>query len=86
LSQEPEKDSAGNPTGGIVKAGGTQDDYSALDLQIKGDFGKYGTVTYGMLNAEDEDPLPNANGDRDAYLGLYSNQGLITYLKWNVAF
>ena len=86
LSQEAETDSAGNPTGGIVKAGGTQDEYSALDLQIKADLGKYGTVTYGMLNAEDEDPLPNANGDRDAYLGLYSNQGLITYLKWNIAF
>jgi len=39
-----------------------------------------------MLNMEDEDPLANANGDRDAYLGLYSNQGLITYLKWNIAF
>ncbi|MFL2707991.1 MAG: TonB-dependent receptor plug domain-containing protein [Gammaproteobacteria bacterium] len=86
LSQDAEKDSAGNPTGGIVKAGGTQDEYSAMDLQIKADLGKYGVVTYGMLNVEDEDPLPNANGDRDAYLGLYSNQGLISYLKWNVKF
>ena len=86
LSSDAETDASGNPTGGIVKAGGTQDEYSALDLQIKADLGKYGVVTYGMLNAEDEDPLPNANGDRDAYLGLYSNQGLITYLKWNVAF
>ena len=86
LSSDAETDAAGNPTGGIVKAGGTQEDYSAMDLQIKGDFGKYGVVTYGMLNMEDEDPLANANGDRDAYLGLYSNQGLITYLKWNIAF
>ena len=86
LSSDAETDAAGNPTGGIVKAGGTQEEYSAMDLQIKGDFGKYGVVTYGMLNMEDEDPLANANGDRDAYLGLYSNQGLITYLKWNIAF
>ena len=56
LSSDAETDASGNPTGGIVKVGGTQDEYSALDLQIKADLGKYGVVTYGMLNAEDEDP------------------------------
>ena len=86
MSDEAELDSSGNPTGGIVAVGANQDEYSALDLQLKADLGKYGTVTYGMLNAEDNDPLPDNVGNYDAYLGLYSNQGMISYLKWNVSF
>ncbi|MBR51550.1 MAG: hypothetical protein CMD58_03435 [Gammaproteobacteria bacterium] len=86
MSDEAELDASGNPTGGIVAVGANQDEYSALDLQLKADLGKYGTVTYGMLNAEDNDPLPDNVGNYDAYLGLYSNQGMISYLKWNVSF
>lgn len=86
LSDKAELDGSGNPTGGIVATGDNQDEYSVLDLQITADLGKYGVVTYGMLNAEDEDPLPDNVLNYETYLGLYSNQGLITYLKWNVAF
>ncbi len=86
LSDEAEVDGAGNPTGGKIAVGDNQDEYSVLDLQITADLGKYGVVTYGMLNAEDEDPLPDNVLNYETYLGLYSNQGLITYMKWNIAF
>ena len=86
LSDQAELDSAGNPTGGIEAVGDTQDEYSVLDLQIRADLGKYGVVTYGMLNAEDEDPLPDNVMNYETYLGLYSNQGMISYLKWNISF
>jgi iron complex outermembrane receptor protein len=86
LSDEAELDGAGNPTGGKVAVGDNQDEYSVLDLQITADLGKYGVVTYGMLNAEDKDPLPDNVLNYETYLGLYSNQGLITYMKWNIAF
>ncbi len=85
-SSVPENDAAGNPTGGIVKSGGTQDEYSLLDLQLTGDFGAYGVVTFGMSNVEDNDPLPDDNSDYEAYMDLYGNSGLITYLKYNIAF
>ena len=86
LNSVPELDSAGNGTGGIVKSGGTQDEYDAIDLQINADFGKYGTVSYGIFNMEDTDPLPDRVQNYETYLDLYGNQGMITYLKWNVKF
>jgi len=86
LSSDAETDAAGDPTGGIVKAGDVQDDYSALDLQIRGDFGEYGVVTYGIFNLEDEDPLPGRNNNYETYLSLYGNSGMVSYLKWNIAF
>jgi len=86
LNSEPELDSAGNGTGGIVKSGGTQEEYDALDLQINADLGKYGTVTYGIFNVEDTDPLPDRVQNYETYLSLYGNQGMISYLKWNVKF
>ena len=86
LNSVPELDSAGNGTGGIVKSGGTQDEYDAIDLQINADFGKYGTVSYGIFNMEDTDPLPDRVQNYETYLSLYGNQGMITYLKWNVKF
>ena len=69
-----------------MKSGGTQDEYSLLDLQLTGDFGAYGVVTFGMSNVEDNDPLPDDNSDYEAYMDLYGNSGLITYLKYNIAF
>jgi iron complex outermembrane receptor protein len=86
LASDAETDAAGNPTGGIVRAGDIQDDYSALDLQVRADFGKYGVVTYGMFNLEDEDPLPGLNENYETYLSLYGNSGMVSYLKWNIAF
>ena len=86
LNSVPEVDANGNGTGSIVKAGGTQDEYDALDLQVRADLGKYGTVTYGMFNVEDVDPLPDRVQTYDTFLSLYGNQGLISYLKWNVKF
>ena len=76
----------GSATGGIVASGGTQDEYDALDLQINADLGKYGTVTYGIFNVEDTDPLPDRVQNYETYLSLYGNQGMISYLKWNVKF
>ena len=86
LSSDAETDAQGNPTGGIVKDGDIQDDYSALDLQIRADLGNYGVVTYGMFNVEDNDPLPGRNNNYETYLDLYGNSGLITYVKWNIKF
>ena len=86
LSSDAETDASGNPTGGIVKDGDQQDDYNDLDLQIRADLGKYGVVTYGMFNIEDNDPLPGRNNNYDTYVSLYGNTGLLTYIKWNVAF
>ena len=86
LNSVPEVDASGNGTGGIVKSGGTQEEYDALDLQINADLGKYGTVTYGIFNVEDTDPLPDRVQNYETYLSLYGNQGLISYLKWNVKF
>ena len=86
LNSEPEIDASGNGTGSIIKSGGTQDEYDALDLQVRADLGKYGTVTYGMFNVEDNDPLPDRVQTYDTFLSLYGNQGLISYLKWNVKF
>jgi len=76
----------GSATGGIVASGDTQDEYDALDLQINADLGKYGTVTYGIFNVEDTDPLPDRVQNYETYLSLYGNQGMISYLKWNVKF
>ena len=86
LSSDAETDASGNPTGGIVKDGDTQDDYNDLDLQIRADLGKYGVVTYGMFNIEDNDPLPGRNNNYETYASLYGNTGLLTYIKWNIAF
>ncbi len=86
LSSDAETDASGNPTGGIVKDGDIQDDYSDLDLQIRADLGKYGVVTYGMFNIEDNDPLPGRNANYDTYVSLYGNTGLLTYIKWNIKF
>ena len=49
----------GELTGGIVKAGGTQDEYSTLDLQLGADLGSMGKVTFGILNLDDVDQLPD---------------------------
>ncbi len=86
LNSVPGNDAAGNPDGSIVKSGGTQDEYDALDLQVRADLGKYGTLTYGMFNVEDKDPLPDRVQNYETYLSLYGNQGKISYLKWNVKF
>ncbi len=86
LNSVPGNDASGNPDGSIVKSGGTQDEYDALDLQVRADLGKYGTLTYGMFNVEDKDPLPDRVQNYETYLSLYGNQGKISYLKWNVKF
>ena len=73
-------------TGGIVKAGDTQDEYSTLDLQLGADLGSMGKVTFGILNLEDVDPLPDGTGNYETYIGLYDNRGMTSYFRWRLNF
>jgi iron complex outermembrane receptor protein len=76
----------GELTGGIVKAGDTQDEYSTLDLQLGADLGSMGKVTFGILNLEDVDPLPDGTGNYETYIGLYDNRGMTSYFRWRLNF
>ena len=76
----------GELTGGIVTAGDKQDVYSTMDLQIGADLGSMGKVTFGILNLDDEDPLPDSGNNYDAYLSLYDNRGMTSYFKWKLNF
>jgi len=76
----------GELTGGIVTAGDKQDVYSTMDLQLGADLGSMGKVTFGILNLDDEDPLPDSGNNYDAYLGLYDNRGMTSYFKWRLNF
>ena len=76
----------GELTGGIVKAGGTQDEYSTLDLQLGADLGSMGKVTFGILNLDDVDPLPDGTGNYETYIGLYDNRGMTSYFRWRLNF
>lgn len=85
FSEEPETEN-GELTGGIVKAGGTQDEYSTLDLQLGADLGSMGKVTFGILNLDDVDPLPDGTGNYETYIGLYDNRGMTSYFRWRLNF
>jgi len=75
----------GELTGGLVKAGNTQDDYDTYDIQAYYNAGKWGKISLGIQNMSDEDPLTDNGGQNyDAYTGLYDNRGKITYLKWKL--
>lgn len=77
----------GELTGGLVKAGNTQDEYDTYDIQAYADFDQWGVVSLGMINVSDEDPLTDNGGQNyDAYTGLYDNRGKISYLKWKISF
>ena len=76
----------GELTGGIVTAGDKQDVYSTMDLQLGADLGSMGKVTFGILNLDDEDPLPDSGNNYDAYLSLYDNRGMTSYFKWRLNF
>ena len=83
-ASEPES-VGGELTGGLVKAGNTQDNYDTYDIQAYYNAGKWGKVTLGIQNMSDEDPLTDNGGQNyDAYTGLYDNRGKITYLKWKL--
>jgi outer membrane receptor protein involved in Fe transport len=83
-SAEPEM-VGGELTGGLVKAGNTQDTYDTYDFQAFYDAGAWGKVSLGIQNLTDEDPLTDNGGQNyDAYTGLYDNRGKITYLKWKL--
>ncbi len=73
--------------GGLcTKAGPYQDKYDTIDIQARADFGKYGTISIGVINASDKDPLPDKGGvNYDAYTGLYDNRGKVTYLRWKIS-
>jgi len=85
FSSEPETE-GGELTGGIVKAGGTQDEYSTLDLQLGADLGSMGKVSFGILNLDDVDPLPDGTGNYETYIGLYDNRGMTSYFRWRLSF
>ena len=75
----------GELTGGLVKAGNTQDEYDTYDIQAFYNAGKWGKISLGIQNMSDEDPLTDNGGQNyDAYTGLYDNRGKITYLKWKL--
>ena len=75
----------GELTGGLVKAGNTQDEYDTYDIQAYYNAGKWGKISLGIQNMSDEDPLTDNGGQNyDAYTGLYDNRGKITYLKWKL--
>tara|TARA_B100001123_G_scaffold408826_1_gene502347 strand:- start:436 stop:3255 length:2820 start_codon:yes stop_codon:yes gene_type:complete len=73
--------------GGLcTKAGPYQDKYDTIDIQARGDFGKYGTVSIGVINASDKDPLPDKGGvNYDSYTSLYDNRGKVTYVRWKLS-
>ena len=86
MSSSPEM-VGGELTGGIVKAGGTQDKYDTIDIQLSADFDDWGRISVGALNVSDEDPLPDDTGQNyDAYTSLYDNRGRIVYVKWKIGF
>ena len=83
-ASEPEE-IGGELTGGLVKAGNTQDEYDTYDIQAFYNAGKWGKISLGIQNMSDEDPLTDNGGQNyDAYTGLYDNRGKITYLKWKL--
>ena len=80
-------DCASSEAGGLcTKAGPYQDKYDTIDIQARADFGKYGKISVGVINASDKDPLADKGGvNYDAYTGLYDNRGKITYVKWKIS-
>ena len=78
---------ASQEEGGLcTKEGPYQDKYDTIDIQARADFGKYGMITLGVINASDKDPLPDKGGvNYDAYTGLYDNRGKITYVRWKIS-
>ena len=48
--------------------------------------GSFSISNLGMFNIEDNDPLPGRNNNYETYASLYGNTGLLTYIKWNIAF
>ncbi len=78
---------ASQEAGGLcTKAGPYQDKYDTIDIQARADFGKYGTISIGVINASDKDPLPDKGGvNYDVYTGLYDNRGKITYVRWKIS-
>ena len=73
--------------GGLcTKAGPYQDKYDTIDIQARADFGKYGKISVGVINASDKDPLADKGGvNYDVYTGLYDNRGKVTYVKWKLS-
>ena len=73
--------------GGLcTKEGPYQDKYDTIDIQARANFGKYGTISIGVINASDKDPLADKGGvNYDAYTGLYDNRGKITYVRWKIS-
>ena len=60
--------------------------YDTIDIQARANFGKYGTISVGIINASDKDPLPDKGGvNYDSYTGLYDNRGKITYVRWKIS-
>jgi hypothetical protein len=45
-----------------------------------------GKVTFGILNLEDVDPLPDGTGNYETYIGLYDNRGMTSYFRWRLNF
>ena len=80
-------DCASSEEGGLcTKAGPYQDKYDTIDIQARADFGKYGMITIGVINASDKDPLPDKGGvNYDAYTSLYDNRGKMTYVRWKIS-
>ena len=80
-------DCASQEEGGLcTKAGPYQDKYDTIDIQARANFGKYGTISVGVINASDKDPLPDKGGvNYDSYTGLYDNRGKITYVRWKIS-
>jgi len=78
---------ASSEEGGLcTKEGPYQDKYDTIDIQARADFGKYGSITVGVINASDKDPLPDKGGvNYDSYTGLYDNRGKITYVRWKIS-
>ena len=78
---------ASSEEGGLcTKAGPYQDKYDTIDIQARADFGKYGMISVGVINASDKDPLPDKGGvNYDSYTGLYDNRGKITYVRWKIS-
>jgi iron complex outermembrane receptor protein len=78
---------ASQEAGGLcTKEGPYQDKYDTIDIQARANFGKYGTISIGVINASDKDPLADKGGvNYDAYTGLYDNRGKITYVRWKIS-
>ena len=78
---------ASQEAGGLcTKEGPYQDKYDTIDIQARANFGKYGTISIGVINASDKDPLADKGGvNYDVYTGLYDNRGKITYVRWKLS-